>query len=166
MTRPRPRPRLRSRPARLALAAALLLLAPLIPGLAPAASAATPTVYEAESGTLTGVTVETAAAGYSGTGYVAGFDAADDQVAIPVPDSPGGLFELTVAYRAPYGQKTASLLLNGAGNGDVVLPASTEWATVAAGKVLGGGAGRPELRRPQTADPRHRRDRRAAHPAA
>ncbi|MFI1192324.1 glycosyl hydrolase [Micromonospora sp. NPDC020750] len=132
MTRPRPR----SRPARLALAAALLLLAPLIPGLAPAASAASPTVYEAESGTLTGVTVATAAAGYSGTGYVAGFDAADDQVAIPVPNSPGGLFELTVAYRAPYGQKTASLLLNGAGNGDVVLPASTEWATVAAGKVL------------------------------
>ncbi|WP_229399600.1 glycosyl hydrolase [Micromonospora okii] len=134
-----------SRPRWLASAVALALLASLNPGLAPAAeavgaggprAAAGAGVYEAESGALTGVTVETAAAGYSGTGYVAGFDAPDDQVTVTVPDSPGGLFELTVAYRAPYGQKTASLLLNGAGHGDVVLPATDQWATAAAGRVL------------------------------
>ncbi|MFJ6195359.1 glycosyl hydrolase [Micromonospora sp. NPDC092111] len=120
----------------LATAAALLLLTPLFAGPLHPAAAAPPTVYEAETGTLTGVTVDTAASGYTGTGYVTGFDAADDSVTIAIPNSPGGLHELAVVYRAPNGQKTASLLLNGAGNGDVVLAASTTWATAPAGKVL------------------------------
>ncbi|MDT0444409.1 glycosyl hydrolase [Streptomyces johnsoniae] len=93
-------------------------------------------VYEAEDGELQGVSVGTTAPGYSGTGYVEGFDEAGDQVTVTIPDSPGGLYELTVHYRAPYGQKNAGLLLNGAGMGEVTLTETTEFATAAAGKVL------------------------------
>lgn len=91
---------------------------------------------EAEDGALQGVTVESSAEGYSGTGYVAGFDAAEDRVTVTVPDSPGGLYDLTVHYRAPYGQKVASLRLNGEGAGTVTLPAVDTFSSVPAGRVL------------------------------
>ncbi|MEO3755743.1 glycosyl hydrolase [Streptomyces sp. B6B3] len=102
-------------------------------GTAPAPGAE---VYEAEDGELVGVTVDATAPGYSGTGYVSGFDAAEDQVTVTVPDSPGGLYELSVGYRAPYGQKNAQLELNGEGMGEITLPESTEFGTVPAGRVL------------------------------
>ena len=114
----------------------VLLLAGLVPGLASSASAAAAAVYEAETGVLTGVTVESTAAGYSGTGYVTGFDTATDSVGITIPDSPGGLHDLSVRYRGPYGSKVASLQLNGAGLGDLSLPETTEFTDIAAGKVL------------------------------
>jgi mannan endo-1,4-beta-mannosidase len=93
-------------------------------------------VFEAEDGTLQGVTVGSSASGYSGTGYVEGFDEDGDRVDITIPDSPGGLYELTVHYRGPYGQKNAQLQLNGAGLGEVTLPETTEFSTVPAGKIL------------------------------
>jgi mannan endo-1,4-beta-mannosidase len=101
-------------------------------GAAPAAAE----VFEAEDGTLSGVTVGSSAAGFSGTGYVEGFDTAEDRVDITIPDSPGGLYDLTVHYRGPYGQKNAVLQLNGAGLGEVTLLETTEFTSVPAGKVL------------------------------
>ncbi|MDT0343489.1 glycosyl hydrolase [Streptomyces litchfieldiae] len=101
-----------------------------------AADAYAAEVYEAEDGELIGVTAASTAPGFSGTGYVEGFDTADDRVVVTIPDSPGGLYDLTVHYRAPYGQKNAVLQLNGAGMGEVTLPETTEFSTVAAGKVL------------------------------
>ncbi|UCM91390.1 glycosyl hydrolase [Streptomyces marincola] len=95
-----------------------------------------PEVYEAEDGELQGVTVASTAPGFSGTGYVEGFDEADDQVTVTIPDSPGGLYELTVHYRGPYGRKNAVLRLNGEGMGEVTLPETTEFSTAPAGKVL------------------------------
>ncbi|MEE1928577.1 glycosyl hydrolase [Streptomyces sp. TRM 70351] len=92
--------------------------------------------YEAEDGELHGVSVAATAPGHSGTGYVEGFDQADDRVTITVPDSPGGLHELTVHHRAPYGQKNAVLRLNGDGLGEVTFPEGTEFAAAPAGKVL------------------------------
>ncbi|MFR9721831.1 glycosyl hydrolase [Streptomyces sp. MS19] len=129
-------------PALLTTLAALLV--PL--GLAPAATATAPTtpatapraaqVYEAEDGVLSGVTVGSSAPGYSGTGYVEGFDAPDDQVTVTIPDSPGGLHDLTVVYRAPYGQKNTALRLNDTGMGEITLPATDTFSTVSAGRVL------------------------------
>ncbi|NYI08256.1 glycosyl hydrolase [Allostreptomyces psammosilenae] len=127
------------RPPVAALVAGLLalLLLPTLPVLlAERAAAVAATVYEAEDGTLSGTTVGSAAAGYSGTGYVEGFDAAEDSVTITVPDSPGGLYDLSVRYSAPFGQKVASLRLNGAGAGQVTLTERTDFAEAAAGKVL------------------------------
>ncbi|WP_158674658.1 glycosyl hydrolase [Streptomyces hoynatensis] len=103
---------------------------------ASAGAAAETEVYEAEDGALQGVTVGSSAAGYSGTGYVEGFDAAEDQVTITIPDSPGGLYDLTLTYRAPYGEKYALLRLNGSGHGEVNLPATDAFTSVPAGKVL------------------------------
>ncbi|SOD59187.1 Carbohydrate binding module (family 35) [Streptomyces zhaozhouensis] len=93
-------------------------------------------VYEAEDGELVGTQVESTAAGYSGTGYVTGFDEEGDQVTVTIPDSPGGLHELTVRFRAPNGQKNAVLELNGGGMGEITLPETTEFSSLPAGKVL------------------------------
>ncbi|HEY0001014.1 MAG TPA: CBM35 domain-containing protein, partial [Actinoplanes sp.] len=117
-------------------AGAALLIVTLVRGFAPEAAAAEAITYEAENGVLNGTVVESTATGYSGTGYVTGFDTATDSVTITIPDSPGGLYDLSIRYRGPYGQKVASLQLNGAGLGDVTLLATTEWTDVAAGKVL------------------------------
>ncbi|MGI5213462.1 glycosyl hydrolase [Plantactinospora sp. CA-290183] len=116
--------------------AALSMLAATVIRFSPEASAAGTLSYEAEDGVLNGTTVDTTAAGYSGTGYVNGFDTATDSVTITIPDSPGGLHDLSVRYRAPHGQKVASLQLNGAGLGDLTLTETTSFSTAAAGKVL------------------------------
>ncbi|MFJ6214722.1 glycosyl hydrolase [Streptomyces sp. NPDC092296] len=137
----------RSRFRRKAAALALGLLAPLaaVPAAqsAQAATAAVATppaaarqVYEAEDGVLQGVTVASDAPGYTGTGYVDGFDESGDQVTITVPDSPGGLYDLSLRYRAPYGDKKTTLLLNGAGAGEVSLSGTEQFADAPAGKVL------------------------------
>ncbi len=95
-----------------------------------------PGVHEAEDGALTGTVVESAVPGFSGRGYVAGFDTATDNVTITIPDSPGGLHDLTILYATPYGAKTASLSLNGNGLGDVQFPAHPTFTSISAGKVL------------------------------
>ncbi|MGP4112749.1 glycosyl hydrolase [Streptomyces sp. 4N509B] len=137
-------PRRRRRPALalsvLAASLAGLLSATSLPSNAgagePARAPAASTVHEAEDGELNGVTVDSAAEGYSGTGYVTGFDTETDKLTLTIPDSPGGLHDLTLHYRAPSGQKTTSLQLNGEGAGDVVLPQTEAWSTASAGRVL------------------------------
>ncbi|GAA2459959.1 glycosyl hydrolase [Streptomyces macrosporus] len=124
---------------RLAVTVAACLLAAVLPATAhaePGAPTSAPMIYEAEDGELQGVTIGSAGTGFSGTGYVEGFDAADDQVVITIPDNPGGLFDLTLHYRAPFGAKVTSMLLNGKGAGDVPLPESDVFATADAGRVL------------------------------
>ncbi|MFG1809571.1 glycosyl hydrolase [Streptomyces sp. NPDC049040] len=131
------RPRRR---APLGLLLACLLTVPaaavLAPGSAHAADPAAAQVYQAEDGTLNGVTAGDSVAGYQGAGYVEGFDEATDSLTITVPDSPGGLYALSVHYDGPYGDKKANLLVNGAGAGEISLPATTTWADAAAGSVL------------------------------
>ncbi|WP_197289859.1 glycosyl hydrolase [Saccharothrix sp. NRRL B-16348] len=112
---------------------AALLLAALAP---PLPAAAADTWLEAETGVLNGTVVESSREGYSGTGYVAGFDQSTDNVTITIPASPGGLHDLTIRYATPYGAKTASLSLNGSGLGDVSFPAIPTFTTIPAGKVL------------------------------
>ena len=129
----------RRRPLRLLLS--LLLTVPagaaLATGSAFAADPAPAQVYQAEDGTLNGVTVGIEAPGYQGTGYVEGFDTGTDSVTVTVPDSPGGLFALSIRYRSPFGDKKAALQVNGSGLGEVSLPDTAgAFADAAAGKVL------------------------------
>lgn len=105
----------------------LLLLAPL---------ATLAQTFEAELGVLNGVTIDNSTAGFTGTGYVTGFDAASDSVAITVQAPSYGVYTLSVRYRSPYGDKKASLLLNGAGAGEVALATTTTFANATAGKLL------------------------------
>ena len=62
--------------------------------------------YEAETAQLLGVRKTSSGSGYSGTGYVTGFDAADgsDRVRWEI-DVPTGAYELWVGYRSAFGPK-------------------------------------------------------------
>ncbi|MFC8723275.1 glycosyl hydrolase [Kitasatospora sp. NPDC057198] len=133
-----PHTQFRSRLLGLALSAALALPAAAVlqPGPARAAETGSTQVYQAEGGTLNGVTVGTSVADFQGTGYVEGFDQSSDSLTVTVPDSPGGLYSLSVRYAGPYGDKKANLLVNGSGVGEVSLPATTAWTDAAAGNVL------------------------------
>ncbi len=75
--------------------------------------------YEAETGQLFGTTFSSAGSGYSGTGYVTGFDSGGgtDHVQLQV-DIPDGLYEMWVGYRSPYGDKGYTYQVDGVtGNG-------------------------------------------------
>jgi len=69
---------------------------------------------EAEDGSLTGVSATTEATGYSGTGYVTGFDAADDRVSWSF-QADAGLYRATIGFRTPNGEKGFSGAINGSG---------------------------------------------------
>ena len=99
------------------------------------ASAANYTL-EAENGVLSGTGIESSIAGFSGTGYVGGFDEGTDSVTVSVNITALGLYDLSVRYHAPYGDKKSALSLNGAGAGEVSFVSTTNFTTVAAGKVL------------------------------
>ncbi|KAK2601319.1 hypothetical protein N8I77_010777 [Diaporthe amygdali] len=94
------------------------------------------TTYQAEDATLTGVTVATDVAGYTGTGYVGGFDTEGDEIKFNVTSATQALYDLNIIYNGPYGDKYTTVVLNGAGGGQVSLPATTSWVTVPAGQVL------------------------------
>lgn len=73
--------------------------------------------YEAESAQRTGVQISSAVPGYSGTGYVTGFDSSTDKVQWQV-DVPNGLYEMWVGYRSQFGPKGYNFRVDGeAGNG-------------------------------------------------
>lgn len=58
------------------------------------------TTIQAETGTLGGTTVATGRAGYTGTGYVTGFDAFNDHVEVTVSLPAAGSFPLVIRYAA------------------------------------------------------------------
>lgn len=118
------------------------MLLPLLPLLTLALSFFSLTLaqtldYEAEDGILNGGTmVDTATAGYSGTGYVAGFANPEDSVTITIVAPSAGLYDLSVTYATPYGEKYTSVSLNGVPNGQLFFPASDIFATTSGGQVL------------------------------
>ncbi|KAF2105632.1 mannan endo-1,4-beta-mannosidase-like protein [Lophiotrema nucula] len=102
-----------------------------------ASSAVAQTVtYQAESAALSGVTVGTSVAGYSGTGYVEGFDTATDTITFTINSTVAQLYDLQITYNGPYGDKYTNVVLNSAGGSRVSLPATTNWTTVPAGQGL------------------------------
>jgi mannan endo-1,4-beta-mannosidase len=88
---------------------------------------------EAENGTLTGTTVTTAAAGYSGSGYVTSFDNTGDTVRWTF-NATNGLYDLRIRFRSQYGQKGFDATLNGATSSGM-FPQSTSFATYDVGLV-------------------------------
>lgn len=99
-----------------------------------AASAAEPIHIEAEAGELHGVTVATEPPGYSGAGYVTGFDAEDDTVTLETQILDPGVYNVFVGFRTPGGHKGYGLRI-----GDQTLsaqfPATAEFARHHAGRV-------------------------------
>ncbi|MEK3885233.1 glycosyl hydrolase [Paenibacillus sp. PL2-23] len=93
-------------------------------------------MFEAEGGRLTGVEVGSSVQGYSGIGYVTGFDAETDSVAVAVEAPAAGLYDVTVSYRSASGNKHARLSLNGTPFGDLRLAAAESFTDASAGKML------------------------------
>ncbi|KAJ4363046.1 hypothetical protein N0V83_010164 [Neocucurbitaria cava] len=76
---------------------------------------------QAENATLSGVTVGTSVAGYTGSGYVEGFDEAADKITFSVSVNASSLYDLSIIYNGPYGDKYTQVVLNSAGGGQVLL---------------------------------------------
>ncbi|CCA73405.1 hypothetical protein PIIN_07359 [Serendipita indica DSM 11827] len=93
-------------------------------------------VYEAEDGTLSGTTVDTATSGYSGTGYVTGFTDSTTSLSITVSAGSTGLYDFSVTYAAPYGEKYTAVSLNGSPNGEIHFTETTTFTTVSGGQLL------------------------------
>jgi mannan endo-1,4-beta-mannosidase len=91
-------------------------------------------VFEAESGTRTGTQVATARAGYSGTGYVTGFDADNDKLSINIESSPG-IYEVYIRYASPSGDKWNYVQINGQNLGSLKFPSSSSFQETLIGKV-------------------------------
>lgn len=90
---------------------------------------------EGEDGILTGTEVASTRQGYSGTGYVTGFDQDGDAVSMKISVSEAGLYNLWVGYAAPYGEKTNSIFVNGESKGDMVFPETSSFKEGLFGKI-------------------------------
>jgi len=89
--------------------------------------------YEAETGQLFGTQISNAVSGYSGSGYVTGFNSSNgtDRLELQV-DVPTGLYEMWVGYRSQYGQKGYTYHVDGV-TGDGMFDQSSSFAEDRAG---------------------------------
>ncbi|RYP22092.1 hypothetical protein DL765_001851 [Monosporascus sp. GIB2] len=92
--------------------------------------------FEAEDAVLLGTVVDTALAGYSGTGYVTGFEEATDKVTFTVTSDSLKLYDISIRYAGIYGEKRTRMVLNGGPSSEVLFSASDTWATAEGGQVL------------------------------
>ena len=96
-------------------------------------SSAADIVLEAENGTRTGTSISTAVAGYSGSGYVTGFDVTGDNVRWTF-SATSGLYNLRIRFRSQFGEKGFGATLNGVTSSGK-FPQSVSFATFDAGLV-------------------------------
>lgn len=110
----------------IACSAALLLYSVILP--------AQVTKYEAENGTLTGTVVASSFGGFSGTGYVDGFDNDGDKVIVTFALPQEGNYNIYVGYAGIYGDKKNILSING-NSTEMSFPASSGFVEAAYGKA-------------------------------
>lgn len=91
---------------------------------------------EAENGVLTGVNVSKAVPGYSGSGYVTGFDQATDKVTVTLNVPVKDFYKFVIRYNSTSGDKTQYLIVNNGGASSVVFLKTTTWSNIDAGKYL------------------------------
>lgn len=94
------------------------------------------TIYEAEDAMLTGVEAANTEPGYTGSGYVIGFDESTDKITFTVTSSSLQLYDLTITYAGIYGDKYTLMVLNGGASSEVYLPATDTFESVSGGQVL------------------------------
>ncbi|KAJ2896555.1 glycoside hydrolase family 26 protein [Zalerion maritima] len=70
------------------------------------------TTYEAEDAELSGTTVDTAVEGYTGTGYITGFDESPDSITFTVSSDSLQLYDLSITYGGIYGEEYTTVMLN------------------------------------------------------
>lgn len=91
---------------------------------------------EAESGVLNGTQISTIRSGYSGSGYITGFDQNSDYVEVTTQIPSSGIWEIKIRYAAPYGYKENYLYINGQLQATVSFPETTSFSVVSAGKMF------------------------------
>ena len=79
---------------------------------------------EAENGRQNGVYKSTSRGGYSGSGYVTGFDNGDDSVEVTVNVPESGNYHINTRYASEYGDKYTRLYVNGSDRGEKQLKQS------------------------------------------
>jgi mannan endo-1,4-beta-mannosidase len=89
---------------------------------------------EAENGVLTGVNRSSSVAGFSGSGYVTGFDADGDRVSWNGFSAEPGPYRMVIRFRSPFGGKGFAGSLNGVAFSGM-FPQSSPFATYDAGLV-------------------------------
>lgn len=89
---------------------------------------------EAENGQKVGTAVATKRAGFSGSGYVTGFQKDGDKVVFTTQAQPG-LYDVRVRYSSPFSEKGYVLVVNGAKLSGMFRHTGDVFATQAAGKV-------------------------------
>ncbi|WP_461148923.1 glycosyl hydrolase [Spirosoma pulveris] len=108
----------------------------LLSGLLVSASAAPdPIKVEAELGELTGVQVASSNPGFSGTGYVTGLDNETDKLTLTI-NAPAGLYELSISYAAPYGDKGIDFQVNAERGSGMLKQTLAGFTTAGLGKFL------------------------------
>lgn len=91
---------------------------------------------EAEQGALTGTAVASSRTGFSGTGYVTGFDAADDAVVVNISAANAGLHRIAIRYASEFGDKNNVIIVNGERIGSPVFPKTSTFKSLVVGKVI------------------------------
>lgn len=90
--------------------------------------------FEAETGTLSGTNLATSIPGYSGTGYVTGFDNDADYLQLNATGVPTGLYQLIVGYNSPYGKKGYGIQVGSEiGDGSFAGTSANQYSTDLAG---------------------------------
>jgi hypothetical protein len=98
--------------------------------LKPSTTASTTGKYEAELAALSGGTVATDHSGYSGTGFVAGYDSAGVNTSFTVNAASAGARNVTLRYANGSGEaRTLSIYVNGTRIRQISLAATAGWST-------------------------------------
>ncbi|HEX8234970.1 MAG TPA: glycosyl hydrolase [Abditibacteriaceae bacterium] len=103
--------------------------------VAPRTASAGKIHLEAENATLTGATVATTRAGHSGTGYVTRLQDASDKIVWSIPQAKAGVYEATIRYSSPSGEKGYDLVINGLKSSGMFAQTGDVFASHIAGKV-------------------------------
>ncbi|MBV9850549.1 MAG: beta-mannanase, partial [Armatimonadetes bacterium] len=126
------------------------ILTMVLMALVSAAMAAPPKAIhlEAEDAQLVGTSIATSRPGYSGTGYVTGFQHDGDKIVFHIPDAQAGIYNVNIRYSSPSGQKGYDLVVNGATFSGMFAQNGDVFATQRAGKVeLQNGPNTLEIRK-------------------
>jgi len=106
-------------------------------GLMQLDAVATNIIVEAETGVLHGSTsVSTSTSGYSGTGFVTGFQSSADSVTVTVNILKADTYMLSIGYCAPYGEKTNYISVNGTMTDTVYFASSNSFTELSLDKAI------------------------------
>ena len=97
-------------------------------------------IAEAEEGTLTGTVIDNTRTGFSGTGYVTGFDTKGDKVQVSVDVPSAGDYPLNIRYAADQDVKVSVAVNGGVDRKNFSFPASSAFTTTGFTATFNSGA--------------------------